>query len=60
MKKTWLTIIAAVLVAAVVFAPTAGPEAQAATIQLTYSVFFPSSPGQTQAGAAWARVVAIL
>jgi len=57
MKKTWLTIIAAVLVAAVVCAPAGGPEAQAATMQLTYSVFFPSSHGQTKAGEAWAREI---
>ena len=57
MKKTWLTIIAAVLVAAVVCAPTGGPEAQVATMQLTYSVFFPSSHGQTKAGEAWAREI---
>jgi len=57
MKKSWLTIITTVLMAAVVFAPTDGSEVRAATTQLTYSVFFPASHGQAKEGEAWAREI---
>lgn len=57
MKKKWLTLITAALLTAVIFFPTGGSEARAATTQLTYSVFFPPTHGQAKAGEAWAREI---
>lgn len=57
MKKSMLTIITATFMATVILLALGGSQAGAATMQLTYSVFFPPSHGQAKAGEAWAREV---
>jgi len=58
MKKRWFSVTPVILLIAAAFLLTAGPcELQAATTQLTYSVFFPATHGQAKAGEAWAREI---
>ena len=58
MKKRWFTMIPVTLLIAVSLLMTAALSvAQAATTQLTYSIFFPSTHGQTKAGESWAQEI---
>ncbi len=58
MKKRWFTMIPATLLIAVTLLMMAALSvAQAATTQLTYSIFFPSTHGQTKAGESWAQEI---
>jgi TRAP-type C4-dicarboxylate transport system substrate-binding protein len=57
MKMQRLLIITATILVAVASLLTTGPDVQAGTTQLTYSVFFPATHGQAKAGEAWAREV---
>src|SRR4030066_1754686 len=56
MKKRWFTIMPVTLLIAVTLLMMAALSvAQAATTQLTYSIFFPSTHGQAKAGESWAQ-----
>jgi TRAP-type C4-dicarboxylate transport system substrate-binding protein len=58
MKQRWFTIMPVTLLIAVTLLLTAALSvAQAATTQLTYSIFFPSTHGQAKAGESWAQEI---
>jgi len=58
MKKRWFTIMPVTLLIAVTLLMMAALSvAQAATTQLTYSIFFPSTHGQAKAGESWAQEI---
>ncbi len=58
MKKRWFTIMPVTLLIAVTLLMTAALSvAQAATTQLTYSIFFPPTHGQAKAGESWAQEI---
>ncbi len=58
MKQRWFTIMPVTLLIAVTLLMTAALSvAQAATTQLTYSIFFPSTHGQAKAGESWAQEI---
>jgi TRAP-type C4-dicarboxylate transport system substrate-binding protein len=58
MKQRGFTIMPVTLLIAVTLLMTAALSvAQAATTQLTYSIFFPSTHGQAKAGESWAQEV---
>ena len=58
MKQRGFTIMPVTLLIAVALLMTAALSvAQAATTQLTYSIFFPSTHGQAKAGESWAQEI---
>jgi TRAP-type C4-dicarboxylate transport system substrate-binding protein len=57
MKRSMISSLLAALFAAVIIMPEVVPAAQAGAIELTYSVFFPPSHGQSKAAEAWAKEV---
>jgi TRAP-type C4-dicarboxylate transport system substrate-binding protein len=58
MKQRWFTIMPVTFLIAVTLLLTAALSvAQAATTQLTYSIFFPSTHGQAKAGESWAQEI---
>ncbi len=58
MKKGYVSMsAAALLVVAALVVASAPVNSEAATTQLTYSIFFPATHGQAKAGESWAREV---
>jgi TRAP-type C4-dicarboxylate transport system substrate-binding protein len=57
MRKNFFLLILVILFAAAVMAPAGIATVQAATTNLTYSIFFPPTHGQAKAGQAWAKEV---
>ena len=52
-----IMLIALITCVAFIVSITAGHAAEADTIELTYSIFFPSAHGQCEAGVSWAKEV---
>jgi len=57
MKTFTRVLILTLLFAASALAPSFIPSAQAQTVNLTYSIFFPPTHGQSKAGEAWAKEI---
>lgn len=57
MKKTRISVVIAVLFTIAVSFGVNLSQTHAATINLTYSIFFPATHGQAKAGEAWAKEI---
>lgn len=57
MKKILFSLFTAMMLALVLILPGVSHDAKAASIHLTYSIFFPATHGQAKAGEAWAKEI---
>ncbi|MBM4271070.1 MAG: TRAP transporter substrate-binding protein [Deltaproteobacteria bacterium] len=57
MKRILFAMVTVMLFTIAVIIPVSIPHAQAGSINLTYSIFFPATHGQAKAGESWAKEI---